>query len=62
MLILWSYFQKINFPAVKIYDFLSQVAENIITILENPPATTVTILEDGGETKKALLKLALIFG
>ena len=53
--------KQINFPAVKIDDFLTQSAEDIIPILTNPPAPTFTSLESGDETHNALLKLALLF-
>ena len=53
--------KQIDFPAVKYDYFLTQTEENIITILENTPAPTVPSIEDGDETKNALLKLALIF-
>ena len=53
--------KQIYFPAVKINDFLTQAAEEIITILVNPQSPTVTSLEYGHETKNALLKLALLF-
>ena len=52
---------KINFPAVKIDYFLTQAAKDIITILANPPAPTVTNIETGDETNNYLLKLALLF-
>ena len=53
--------KQINIPAVKIDDFLSQSAGNIITIFANTPSPTVPSLEAGDETNKALLKLKINF-
>ena len=53
--------KQINFPAVKIDDFLTRAEEDIIKILANTPEPTVPILEAGNETKNSLLKLSLIF-
>ena len=53
--------QKISFPAVKIDDFLTQAAEDIIKILVNIPTPTVPSLKYAYETKNVLLKLELIF-
>ena len=56
------FFSKyIDFPAVKIDDFLTQAAENIIKVLKNPPAPIVPSFEAGYETNNSILKLALIF-
>jgi hypothetical protein len=51
---------EIQFPAVKIDDFLRQAATDLISILTNPPPSTVPSLEAGDTTKNALLKLALL--
>ena len=57
-----GFFSKyIDFPAVKIDDFLTQAAENIIKVLKNPPAPIVPSFEAGYETNNSILKLALIF-
>ena len=61
MLILWSSFQKNDFTAVKIDDILTQAAEDIISILANPPVPIVPSLEYVDETNNSVLKAALLF-
>ena len=54
-----SFFPKtIPFPAIKTDDFLRQAALDIISILSEPPSSTVPSLEAGDETRNALLKIA----
>ena len=56
-----TYFPTIiPFPKVGLEDFLRQAATDIVTILSNPPPTPVPSLEQGINTKYALLKLAHI--
>ena len=57
-----GFFSKyIDFPAVKIDDFLTQAAEYRIKILANHTAPTVTSIGYGDETNNVLLQLTLIF-
>ena len=56
-----TYFPTIiPFPKVGLEEFLRQAATDIVTILSNPPSTTVPGLEQGSTTNNALLKLAKI--
>ena len=48
--------KQIIFTAVEIDDFLTQLAEDIIKILANPPSPTVPSLKSGDDTKNTLLK------
>ena len=50
--------KQIDFIVVKIDDFITKSAEDIIEIIANPPAPTIPSLEAGDETKNALLILA----
>ena len=53
--------KKIDFPTVNIDGFLTQVVEDIITILKNPPEPKVPSLESGDETNNVQLKIVLLF-
>ena len=53
--------KQINFTAVKIDDFITQAAEDIIAILTKTPEPTVPSIEAGDETNNTVLKLALFF-
>ena len=50
--------QKVNFPEIKLVDFLKQAATDIITILTQPPSTTTPSLQAGDPICNALLDLA----
>ena len=52
--------KQIDFPAVKIHDFLTQAVEDIITILANTPSPTVLSLEAVYEINNAL-KISITF-
>ena len=52
----------VPFPEVSLKDYLKQAASDIITILTQPPSTTVPSLEAGDPTRNALLKLAKQLG
>ena len=49
---------EIPFPEVKLTDHLRQAAEDIVTILTQPPATNVPSLRAGDPTRNALLDIA----
>ena len=51
---------QINFPELKLDDFLKQSAQDIITLLTNPPPSTVPSLQAGDSTRNALLQLATL--
>ena len=54
---------KITFPEVKAEDFLKQAATDIISILTQPNQNSlIPSLQNGNETKNALLQLATILG
>ena len=48
----------IPFPQVKSDDFLRQAAEDIISILTQPPSTVFSSLQAGNPTRNALILLA----
>ena len=50
----------IPIPQVKLEDFLSQAATDIIRILQSPPSTTSVSLAAGDPTRNAILELATI--
>ena len=52
----------IPFPRVTLNDHLKQAATDIISILSNPPSTTVPSLLAGDETNQALLEIATLLG
>ena len=45
---------------MNLHDYLQQAADDIITLLAQPPSTTTPTLEEGDETQNALLKIAQI--
>ncbi len=47
------------FPEIKLDDFLRQVASDIITILTQPPSTTIPSLQAGDPVSNALTTLAI---
>ena len=51
---------KIDFPEVKLEDFLKQAAMDILTLLYKPPPSTVPSLQAGDPIRKAILQLATI--
>ena len=54
-----TFFPKlVFFLRVKLNNFLQQAAQDIITILTNPPPTTTPTLEAGDSFRNALLTLA----
>ena len=52
--------KEITFPEINITDYLQQAATDIISILTNPPNTTIPSLQAGDSTRNALLDLATI--
>lgn len=57
----WLFFSHdITFPKVSVKDALIQAATDIVSILVNPPASTLPTLEIGDDTKNALLHLSLL--
>ena len=53
---------SIPFPRVTLNDHLKQAATNIISILSNPPSTTVPSLLAGEDTNQALYEIAKLLG
>ena len=51
---------SIPFPKVKLQDHLRQAATDIVTLLTQPPSSTVPSLQEGDPTRNALLTLAQI--
>ena len=51
---------SITFPEIKLDDFLLQAADDIITVLTQPPSSTTPTLQAGDLTKNTLLELAKI--
>ena len=49
---------KVPFPKVNLQDHLTQAAEDIITILTQPPNSTTPILRAGYPIRNALLDIA----
>ena len=49
---------EIPFPEVKIADHLRQAADDIVTILKQPPTSTVPSLQAGDPIRNALLEIA----
>ena len=52
---------QIPLQKVQEENVLKQSATDFITLLTNPPPSTVPFIQDGDDTKNALLKLELIF-
>ena len=50
----------VPFPKISIEDFLRQAAEDIVTILKDPPSTTTLSLQVGDDMNNALVQLAEI--
>lgn len=48
----------IDFPEVKLEDFLKQTASDLVEMLANPPSTTALSLETGSAVKNAFLKIS----
>ena len=48
----------IPFPTITVGNYMKQAAEDIITILTQPPKTTVPSLQAGDPVRAALLELA----
>ena len=50
----------VSFPQVETDDFLHQAATDIVSILQQPPSSTVPSLQAGDTVQNALLQLATI--